>query len=95
LLTTHYMEEVEYLCDRIGIMDGGSLIELGTLAEFKARHGEAVVLASQGDRLESHFFPTLAAANAHLEAARDRTGMMSRQSNLEDIFVKLTGHQLD
>ena len=29
LLTTHYMEEVEYLCDRIGIMDSGKLITLG------------------------------------------------------------------
>jgi len=31
LLTTHYMDEVEYLCNRIGIMDGGKLISLGTL----------------------------------------------------------------
>ncbi|MBE9013138.1 heme ABC exporter ATP-binding protein CcmA, partial [Pseudanabaenaceae cyanobacterium LEGE 13415] len=29
LLTTHYMDEVEYLCDRIGIMDSGKLISLG------------------------------------------------------------------
>ena len=33
LLTTHYMEEVEFLCDRIGIIDRGQLIELGTLGE--------------------------------------------------------------
>jgi len=33
LLTTHYMDEVEYLCDRIGIMDGGKLIKLGTLPQ--------------------------------------------------------------
>ncbi|MEM8638489.1 MAG: ABC transporter ATP-binding protein [Cyanobacteria bacterium P01_G01_bin.54] len=95
LLTTHYMEEVEFLCDRIGIMDAGTLIELGTLAEFKAKHGAAVVIESRGDRFTSEFFPTLNAANAQIETARDRTGMMSRESNLEDIFVKLTGHQLD
>lgn len=31
LLTTHYMDEVEYLCNRIGIMDNGKLISLSTL----------------------------------------------------------------
>lgn len=95
LLTTHYMEEVEFLCDRIGIMDAGSLIELGTLAEFRTKYGEGLVIQQKGDRLESEFFPTLADANAHLETVSDRTGMMSRATNLEDIFVKLTGHQLD
>jgi ABC-type multidrug transport system ATPase subunit len=35
LLTTYY-DEVEYLCDRIGIMDGGKLIQLGTLAQAAA-----------------------------------------------------------
>jgi ABC-2 type transport system ATP-binding protein len=95
LLTTHYMEEVEFLCDRIGIMDAGSLIELGTLEEFRAKHGKGLVIQQKGDRLESLFFPTVEAANAHLESVRDRTGMMSRATNLEDIFVKLTGHQLD
>ncbi|MEM3873965.1 MAG: ATP-binding cassette domain-containing protein [Candidatus Bathyarchaeia archaeon] len=29
-LTTHYMEEAEYLCDRVGIIDYGRLIALGT-----------------------------------------------------------------
>ena len=40
LLTTHYMDEVEYLCDRIGIMDAGQLIELGTLQQLRSKHGE-------------------------------------------------------
>jgi ABC-2 type transport system ATP-binding protein len=30
LLTTHYMEEAEQLCDRVAIMDHGRIIELGT-----------------------------------------------------------------
>lgn len=33
--TTHYMEEVESLCTRVGIMDGGTLKALGTLDELK------------------------------------------------------------
>ncbi|NJL01852.1 MAG: ABC transporter ATP-binding protein [Spirulinaceae cyanobacterium SM2_1_0] len=103
LLTTHYMEEVEFLCDasntgrpgRIGIMDSGKLVELGTLAEFRRKYGEGLAIKQVGDRLESKFFPTLADANAYLEAVPDKTGLMVRPSNLEDIFVELTGHQLD
>lgn len=30
VLTTHYMEEAEYLCDRVAIMDGGKIIALGS-----------------------------------------------------------------
>ena len=95
LLTTHYMEEVEYLCDRIGIMDSGRLIELGTLDEFRQRHGEGLVMKQNGDRWDYQFFPTLNDAKAYLEQQPDKTGMMIRSSNLEDIFVELTGRQLD
>lgn len=95
LLTTHYMDEVEYLCDRIGIMDSGKLIELGTLQEFKSRHGEGLVMKQIDERFEYKFFPTLADANAYLDSLTDQTGMMVRPSNLEDIFVEMTGRQLD
>ena len=36
LLTTHYMDEAEALCDRIGIMDHGQILELGTPRELIA-----------------------------------------------------------
>jgi ABC-2 type transport system ATP-binding protein len=38
LLTTHYMEEAEILCDRIAIMDHGRILEMGTVGELVARH---------------------------------------------------------
>ncbi|CAN5531901.1 ABC transporter ATP-binding protein [soil metagenome] len=38
LLTTHYMEEAERLCDRIAIMDHGLILEMGTVAELVTRH---------------------------------------------------------
>ncbi|MBW4674773.1 MAG: ABC transporter ATP-binding protein [Desmonostoc geniculatum HA4340-LM1] len=112
LLTTHYMDEVEFLCDafgsakpgRIGIMDGGKLISLGTLKRLRSTHGEGLVMKQLGlsevgsDSAltwEYLFFPSLEEANIYLNEQPDKTGMMVRPSNLEDIFVELTGRQLD
>ncbi len=39
LLSTHYMEEAEELCDRVGIIDHGKLIALGSPAELRSRNG--------------------------------------------------------
>ncbi|HEV3253501.1 MAG TPA: ABC transporter ATP-binding protein [Candidatus Acidoferrales bacterium] len=39
LLTTHYIEEAERLCDRVAIIDSGRLIALGTPHELKQRSG--------------------------------------------------------
>lgn len=38
LLTTHYMEEAEQLCDEVGIIDHGKLIELGSPDSLKAKY---------------------------------------------------------
>ncbi|HSU61496.1 MAG TPA: ABC transporter ATP-binding protein [Bryobacteraceae bacterium] len=37
LITTHYIEEAERLCDRVAIIDGGKIIELGTPREIQQR----------------------------------------------------------
>ncbi|MEH2084390.1 MAG: ABC transporter ATP-binding protein [Nostoc sp.] len=112
LLTTHYMDEVEFLCDafgsakpgRIGIMDNGKLISLGTLQQLHSAHGEGLVMKQLGAsnvgsdsarNWEYLFFSSLEAANIYLNEQPDKTGMMVRPSNLEDIFVELTGRQLD
>lgn len=39
LYTSHYMEEVEAICDRVGIIDNGKLIAEGTIQELKEKHG--------------------------------------------------------
>src|SRR5262245_20591993 len=38
LLTTHYMEEAEILCDRLAIMDHGKILELGTVEQLVSNH---------------------------------------------------------
>jgi ABC-2 type transport system ATP-binding protein len=41
LYTSHYMDEVQRLCDRVGIVDRGRLLAEGPPAEIVARHGHA------------------------------------------------------
>ena len=51
LYTTHYMEEAERLCDRVGIIDSGRLVAEGTRRELVARIGQhdRVTLRGEGD----------------------------------------------
>ncbi|EOP53208.1 ABC transporter ATP-binding protein [Bacillus pseudomycoides] len=57
ILTTHYLEEVEALADRVGIMHGGKLHALGTIDELKENTGQSsledifLTLTEEGDGL--------------------------------------------
>jgi ABC-2 type transport system ATP-binding protein len=55
ILTTHYIEEAETLSDRVGIIDYGKLIELGTpkelMEKYKAKNLEEVFLEITGRRI--------------------------------------------
>lgn len=67
LYTSHYMEEVERLCDRIGILDGGSMIAEGSRRELVDSIGQA-------DRVEldvERDAGRLADAFAHLASVRE------------------------
>src|SRR5215472_18242876 len=55
LYTTHYMEEAQDLCDRIAIIDHGTLLSMGTLDELRRLIGEKDVL-----RLTGRFDPQAA-----------------------------------
>lgn len=44
LLTTHYMEEADQLCDRLAIIDHGRLLALGTPEELKATTGADTIV---------------------------------------------------
>jgi ABC-2 type transport system ATP-binding protein len=61
LLTTHYLDEAERLCDRIAVMHEGKIVALGSPAELRATVGEELLeLRVDGD------------AEAALEILRDK-----------------------
>ena len=73
LLTTHYMEEADKLCDRIAIVDHGKLVALGTPVELKQSVPGANVVEVQFDREDPEWKTRLeAAARRHRGAVADR-----------------------
>ena len=49
LYTTHYLEEAESLCHRIGIIDHGKLLAEGTLSELRQRLGGSKLFVLEGE----------------------------------------------
>lgn len=92
LLTTHYIEEAEALCHRVGIMDRGKLIALGTPAELKERVGRYVVESLNGGETSYTLFPTREEALKFAGSLRD--GVVIRETSLEDVFIQLTGRRV-
>ena len=69
LLTTHYMEEAESLCDRLLIMDNGCIIARGRPLDLVREHvGEFVLELIADTRLEAEI------AQAHPDLGRQRSG---------------------
>jgi ABC-2 type transport system ATP-binding protein len=67
IYTSHYMEEVEALCDRVAIMDQGAIVALGSIAELVAQHaGKGVEIEVAGD-----IDAAARAAEPHGEVTRD------------------------
>ncbi|MCD5408156.1 ABC transporter ATP-binding protein [Candidatus Bipolaricaulota bacterium] len=66
LLTTHYLEEAEYLCDRVAILDHGHIIALGPPRELVAEHFREtpieVELSGPADGVDFSHLPGVARA---------------------------------
>jgi ABC-2 type transport system ATP-binding protein len=92
LLTTHYIEEAEALCQRVGILRKGKLIALDSPDGLKQNVGEYAVECHDQNGCEIQFFKTRQEAVDH--AGRLSRDVMIRRTNLEDVFISLTGEKI-
>ena len=91
LLTTHYIEEAEVLCSRVGILNRGRLIALGTPEDLREGVGRIVVEAANQNETEYHVFERREQAIQYAAGLTGGAATVIRDSSLEDVFVELTG----
>jgi lipooligosaccharide transport system ATP-binding protein len=112
LLTTHYMDEAERLCDRLVIMDEGTVRSEGTPSQLIQQMGPAYVAGvekSFGEKIKQQIQApyTFYEDKMHSYIGGDSLQGLSealtqmqlkplflRPSNLEDVFLKITGREL-
>lgn len=112
ILTTHYMDEAELLCDELAIMDHGHIIAQGTPAGLLKEHfnesricldnevkpllppfwPEPVDFREEGIEIRSKDVP--ASLQDLINAGVPLQSLKVRVPSLEDLFIKLTGHDL-
>jgi ABC-2 type transport system ATP-binding protein len=92
-LTTHYLEEAQALCHRVGLIDEGTLRKTGKPEEIIAEAGKFVLEYFQNGETLQQFFSTKDAA---MLAAQNVVGDFKvREANLEDAFILLTNKRLE
>jgi ABC-2 type transport system ATP-binding protein len=112
VLTTHYMEEAEILCDIIGIIDNGKIIAIGSPAGLLKEHCGGATISirldlddkvlgdfpcryfRKQDRIEIQTDEPNSCIYRLVELGADLSTLNVRKQNLEDLFLKLTGHDL-
>ena len=116
ILTTHFMDEAERLCDSLIIIDHGREIAGGSPRQLIAEHIEPQVVEAYDEA--GGDLPAFVAANRHIAERVETSGetaffycseprpllarlaeapglrYVHRASNLEDVFIKLTGREL-
>lgn len=100
--TTHYMEEAERLCDRVGIIDHGVMMAVGSVAGLVAEHGgEARLVGSWISRDGACVLDETVRDDAHaitrlheLAAAGTVDRFSIERPTLEAVFLNLTGRAL-
>jgi lipooligosaccharide transport system ATP-binding protein len=106
LLTTHYMDEAQRLCDQIIVIDHGLVLDRGSPAQLIDRHVKGHVFEVQkplpagldgGFEHEDIGDAVLLYVDQPrelIERMPDNAVYWHRQANLEDVFLRLTGRQL-
>jgi len=88
-LTTHYIEEAEFLADRVAFLQKGVIVALDSPDNFMNGLGNwAVDVMSDGD-FKTQFFSTSEDANSFISGGS--AVFTKRRVNLEDAFIAVTG----
>lgn len=92
LLTTHYIEEAQALCDRVALMDGGKLEDLDTPDNLIHKLGAYAVDEMHPNGVHSKYFASREEAIAYLSQLTGNCTL--RDTTLEDVFVEQAGKHL-
>lgn len=93
ILTTHYIEEAEILCNKIVLLDYGKKIDEGSPKQLVSKIGKFTVEVFNKDKTTYKYFNKREDA---INYANNTNGqVIVRKSNLEDMFIKLTSHKVE
>jgi ABC-2 type transport system ATP-binding protein len=95
--TTHYMEEAERLCDRIGIIDNGKIIAQGTLDELRTSGSMKESVVVSFTNLSDERYSTIATEWKDLQRFDDTIHFysMNIQGDLSKIVLMCNAFGLD
>jgi ABC-2 type transport system ATP-binding protein len=94
-LTSHYIEEVEALCDMVGIIHKGKLIAKGSPADLCRRIGSIAAEYLDPDRMMRYrYFSSKEDAEGFASSLGGGHKVLIRDTTLEDCFVELVGEKL-
>ncbi|MCX8030111.1 MAG: ABC transporter ATP-binding protein [Thermodesulfovibrionales bacterium] len=94
VITTHYIEEAEALCDLIGILSKGRLVAVDTPDNLKSMVGRYVVdIIDEEGHLKQQIFKNREEAH-EFASSLNNCSVTIRKSNLEDVFIKITGEKI-
>lgn len=93
LLTTHYIDEAQYLCGRIALIDQGTVARLETPENLIRELGETAIDEFDGDHTKSSFFASKDDALSYASDLKNK--FMVRSTTLEDVFLHVVGRGLE
>lgn len=91
-LTTHYIEEAEFLADRVAFLDTGTILVVDTPANLMATLGTWALDRLIEDKMEPLYFNDREDANQYI--ASHKESFTLRRINLEDAFLSMTGKKV-
>jgi ABC-2 type transport system ATP-binding protein len=95
IYTTHYMEEAQRLCDRVGVIDKGRLLAEGAVRDLIEQHGgHSVVTVQRADGEQRIDTDRPVDDLPELLAAGNVLGVHIERPSLETVFLTLTGRSL-